>query len=195
MVALVVLIVGLFCLLFGVVIQDKYQHFLRRSNKVFGRIVRLNTTNDYSLEDNKVVVNSTGSEPSGVFPVIEYDYGKTYRFLAEVEYESGALAVGDAIEVYVDKLNPKIAKLKQGTSMTEIIMRISLAIGVVLSAIGLYIFELNDITQLINGEKFYLLVSIALFSYVGAKLTPILKLALTSPIYHENAFEVTDSDN
>ncbi|WP_448547158.1 DUF3592 domain-containing protein [Thalassotalea fusca] len=191
MVALVVLIVGLFCLLFGVVVQDKHQHFLRRSNKVFGRVV------GYSSIENitSVLKHPEESPKTYSLPIVEYEYGKTYRFIADEEYERENFVVGEAIEVYVDKLNPKIAKLKQGTSQTETIMRIFLAIGVIFCAFGLYIFDLHDITQLINGEKFYLLVSVALFSYVGAKLTPILRLAFTSPIYHENAFEVSDSDS
>ena len=190
MVALVVLIIGLFCLLFGVVVQDKHQHFIRRSNKVFGRVVAHSLSSEsYTLQD------SSCAEKAFVYPIVEYDYGKTYRFIAEVEFDINVLSVGDAIEVYVDKLNPKIAKLKRGTSQTESIMRIFLVLGVIFSAIGLYIFDLHDITQLINGEKLYLIISIALFSYVGAKLTPILKLAFTTPIYHENAFEVPDKEN
>mgnify|MGYP000677853964 CR=1 FL=1 len=191
MVALVVLIVGLFCLLFGVVVQDKHQHFLRRSNKVFGRIVGFS-----AIENITTVLKHPDEIPKNYsLPIIEYDYGKTYRFIADEEYEHESFTVGEAIEVYVDKLNPRIAKLKQGTSQTEVIMRLSLALGVIFCAFGLYIFDLHDITQLINGEIFYLVVSVALFSYVGAKLTPLLKLAFTSPIYHENAFEVSESDN
>ncbi len=179
---------GLFFIFLGLFLRKKHQQFMASSIIVNGKIVdiveKVNISRNTfgGIEDKRIIWT----------PIVQYKYNKLYEFQSEVDANSHGLKKQSNVDVLIDPLKPKVAKLTVGAKDSSMLMLIMIGLGSFLSIIGLILFNPNDFDIGSLTEPFPLLVTVFAGTFFYVKIWPILSMFAVADIYTENAKEVEE---
>lgn len=119
---------------------------------------------------NKVTYKTQSKGHTSLVPTIEYKFGSTYRFNAEIDADQHGLKVGDTVDVQVSTTNPKVAQLKQGNKEFFLLMNALLFLGLVSCGLSVYLFDPTDLRlkDYLNPFTLLFIIASAFFLYVKA---------------------------
>ncbi len=179
---------GLLFVLLGFFLRKKHQDFMSKCITVNGVITdiveKINITRNSlgGVEDRKVVHT----------PIVQYKYNKLYEFQSEIDANSHYLKKSANVEVLIDPLKPKVAKLLLGANENTLFFKIIIGIGSFLSIIGTALFNPNDFSLDFIADPVMLLIITAVLGFLYFKALPIITMISMADIYTENAKEVED---
>lgn len=178
--------VGLFFILFGLLLTKKHSDFILKGIKISGRVIDVVD----KVHISRGTFGQITEQSTIKAPVVEYKYKKSYKFEAEVDVRSYNLTQGSVVEVIINPLKPKTAKLSIGAKESTMIFKLMIGLGIFSCGIGAINFNPNDFNFHFLNDPFTLAIVIITIVYVYLKLWPILRVLPFMPIYHENAVEV-----
>lgn len=177
---------GLLFVFLGFFLIKKHQDFMNKCITVNGVITdiveKVNITRNSlgGVEDRKVVHT----------PIIQYKHNKLYEFQSEIDANSHYLKKGANVEVLINPLKPKAAKLLIGAKENTMIFKLMIGLGGFLSIIGLALFEPNELSFDFLERPITLIAIIFSLGFLYFKVLPMLSLLAGADIYTENAKEV-----
>ena len=177
---------GIFFILFGLFLSKRHSEFILKGIKINGRVIdvvdKVNIT--------RGAFGQITDQQNIKAPVVQYEYKKQYKFQAEIDVRSHNLTQGSAVEVIINPLKPKTAKLGIGAKIDTLIFKLMIGLGVFSCGIGAILFNSNDFNFHLFTDPFTLAIVIITIIFIYLKLWPMLRILPFLPIYHENAVEV-----
>lgn len=179
---------GLLFVWLGFFLRRKHQQFMSRCITINGKIIDI-------VEKVNIRRNATGAingKRTIQVPVIEYKYNKRYQFQSEVDANQHGIKKGEKVEVVIDPLKPKVAKLMLAAKDNTMLFWLMIGLGTFLSIIGLIQFNPKDfdIDLLANPFTIAVIIFSAIFFYL--KVLPLLQMMAFADIYTENAKQMDE---
>jgi len=177
---------GLLFIWLGLFLRGKHSKFMNRCITVRGKVIDI-------VENIRVTKNIMGDVEDRIVkqvPIVHYKYSKQYEFQSDIDTNYHGLKIGADVDVVIDPLKPKIAKLKLGAKDNATLFMVMIGLGGFLSVIGIGLFNPNDFDLGLFANLFMLLVILFTGLFLYFKAWPIISLLGVVDIYTENAKEV-----
>lgn len=181
---------GLISLCLSGAIFYVYKSFFISANsvRVEGRVIEINevelTTTDAMGRVNDITSNHR--------PIVEFYTDKRYRFEADMDAPSKAIKVGSVVAVIINEQQyPGVAKLAEAASMYQLLLGIFAGLGVILTAVGLLLFDFQGFMASMSGPLSWIFMlggAIILFLVIWKGISNSREL----PLFPNNIVEVDE---
>lgn len=182
--------VGIFFVILGLFLLKKHRNFVSQCITVEGKVIDI-------VDKQYITRGSFGQVTKRRIiktPIVLYKYHKRYKFQAEIDARYHNLSLDSVVEVLINPLRPRTAKLRIGATENTTAFYIMIGLGVFSSIIGVVLFNPNEFNLDFLYTPFALGIITVTIVFLYLKLWPLLSILPHAPIYTENAEEIKEQD-
>lgn len=182
---------GLFFIILGLFLIKKHRSFVSNCIKLEGRVTDI-VDEVYTRRGSFGQVTDRRKIKT---PIVQYKYNRLYQFKAGIDARSHNLTHDSKVEVLINPLQPKTAKLSMGAQDNAMVFYSMVVSGLFILVLGIIQFNPNEFNIDFLYDPLLLAIVTVSIIFLYFKLWPVLSILPNAPIYSENAEEVKNEDS